>query len=216
MEALLYDKLEDRKVRCALCSHRCIIPEGRRGVCGVRENRGGVLNTLVYGRLIARHIDPIEKKPLYHFLPGSLSYSIATVGCNFRCRFCQNADIAQMPADSGGTIIGEQSSAAEIVAAAEAGRVPEHLLHLHRAHGLFRVRPGNRKTRPRQGHPQRFRHQRLHDPGSPGDDQPLAGRRQRGPQGVHLNVLPGAVRREARARAGNPPKYEVPWGCSWR
>ena len=121
MEALLYDKLEDRKVRCALCSHRCVISEGRRGICSVRENRGGTLNTLVYGRLIARHIDPIEKKPLFHFLPGSLSYSIATVGCNFRCRFCQNADIAQMPADSGGAIIGEQASAAEIVAAAEKG-----------------------------------------------------------------------------------------------
>jgi len=121
MEALLYDKLEDRKVRCALCSHRCVIPEGRRGICSVRENRGGILNTLVYGRLIARHIDPIEKKPLFHFLPGSLSFSIATVGCNFRCRFCQNADIAQMPADSGGVIIGEQASAAEIVAAAEKG-----------------------------------------------------------------------------------------------
>jgi pyruvate-formate lyase-activating enzyme len=84
----------------------------------VRENRGGILNTLVYGRLIARHIDPIEKKPLFHFLPGSLSYSIATVGCNFRCRFCQNADIADA-AD------GRSSSAAsqcEIVTAA-GGRV---------------------------------------------------------------------------------------------
>ncbi len=121
MEALLYDKLEDRKVKCKLCSHRCVIPEGRRGICSVRENRSGTLNTLVYGRLIARHVDPIEKKPLFHFLPGSLSYSIATVGCNFRCRFCQNAEIAQMPADSGGAIIGEQTSAAEIVAAAEAG-----------------------------------------------------------------------------------------------
>jgi hypothetical protein len=68
MEALLYDKLEDRKVRCALCSHRCVIPEGRRGICSVRENRGGILNTLVYGRLIARHIDPIEKKPLFPYL----------------------------------------------------------------------------------------------------------------------------------------------------
>ena len=63
----------------------------------MRENEAGILKTLVYGKLVARHIDPIEKKPLFHFLPGSLSFSIATVGCNFRCRFCQNADIAQMP-----------------------------------------------------------------------------------------------------------------------
>jgi pyruvate formate lyase activating enzyme len=69
--------------------------------------------------LIARHIDPIEKKPLYHFLPGSLSYSIATVGCNFRCRFCQNADIAQLPSDRGGAIIGDAVTPAAVVAAAE-------------------------------------------------------------------------------------------------
>jgi pyruvate formate lyase activating enzyme len=118
MEALLYDRLDDNEVRCRLCGHRCVIADGRRGICGVRENRGGVLHSLVYGRLVARHIDPIEKKPLFHFLPGSLSYSIATVGCNLRCRFCQNADIAQMPADRGGAIIGETATPAEIVDAA--------------------------------------------------------------------------------------------------
>jgi pyruvate formate lyase activating enzyme len=119
MEALLYEKLEDRKVRCTLCSHRCVIAEGKRGICHVRENSGGVLQSLVYGRLIARHVDPIEKKPLYHFLPGSLSYSIATVGCNFSCRFCQNADIAQLPSDRGGAIIGDAVTPEEVVKAAE-------------------------------------------------------------------------------------------------
>jgi pyruvate formate lyase activating enzyme len=119
MAALLYEKLGDRGVRCALCSHRCVIAEGRRGICHVRENTGGVLQSLVYGRLIARHIDPIEKKPMYHFLPGSLSYSIATVGCNFRCRFCQNADIAQLPSDRDGAIIGDTVTPEEVVAAAE-------------------------------------------------------------------------------------------------
>jgi pyruvate formate lyase activating enzyme len=118
MEALLYEKLEDQKVRCGLCSHRCVVPAGKRGICNVRENRDGVLHTLVYGRLIAQHVDPIEKKPLYHFLPGSLSYSIATVGCNFRCRFCQNADIAQLPTDHGGAIMGDTVAAEQIVAAA--------------------------------------------------------------------------------------------------
>jgi len=87
MEAYLYESLKDKKVKCNLCSHRCVIKDGKRGICGVRENRAGMLETLVYGRLIARHIDPIEKKPLFHFMPGTLSYSIATVGCNFKCMF---------------------------------------------------------------------------------------------------------------------------------
>jgi pyruvate formate lyase activating enzyme len=87
----------------------------------VRENAGGSLQTLVYGKLIARHIDPIEKKPLFHFLPGTLSYSIATVGCNFRCQFCQNADIAQMPADHSGMIMGDTCRPVSVVEAAVRG-----------------------------------------------------------------------------------------------
>ena len=94
-EAILYEKADELAVDCFLCSHRCHIPDGRRGVCRVRENRGGTLHSLVYGRLIAEHVDPIEKKPLYHFLPGTQSYSIATPGCNFHCRFCQNWQISQ-------------------------------------------------------------------------------------------------------------------------
>jgi pyruvate formate lyase activating enzyme len=105
-EARLYEKTDNKGVKCGLCSHRCRIQEGKTGICGVRRNVGGTLFSLVYGRVIARHVDPIEKKPLFHFLPGSLSYSMATVGCNFRCRFCQNADISQMPVDHGG-ITGE-------------------------------------------------------------------------------------------------------------
>lgn len=122
MEAYLYEPLEDNKVRCNLCSHRCVIKEGSRGLCSVRENQAGILHTLVYGKVIARHVDPIEKKPLFHFLPGSFSYSIATVGCNFRCKFCQNADIAQMPTDHKGMIMGNAVTPEEIVdAAAKAG-----------------------------------------------------------------------------------------------
>jgi len=94
-EALFYEKIKEKKVKCHLCNHYCLIAEGRRGLCGVRENQDGKLYTLVYGKVIAKHVDPIEKKPLFHFLPGSESYSIATVGCNFRCSFCQNADISQ-------------------------------------------------------------------------------------------------------------------------
>ncbi|BCR04371.1 AmmeMemoRadiSam system radical SAM enzyme [Desulfuromonas versatilis] len=96
-EAMFWEKAEDGKVKCGLCLFRCLISEGHRGVCGVRENRGGVLQTLVYGKVVAENIDPIEKKPLFHYHPGSLSYSIATVGCNFRCLHCQNAEISQWP-----------------------------------------------------------------------------------------------------------------------
>ena len=99
-QASLWEPLEDKKVYCFLCGHRCRIREGSRGVCQVRENRDGTLYSLVYDKVIARHIDPIEKKPLFHFHPGSRSYSIATPGCNFKCLFCQNADIAQMPRDA--------------------------------------------------------------------------------------------------------------------
>jgi pyruvate formate lyase activating enzyme len=121
MEAYLYESLENNNVKCNLCSHRCVIKDGHRGICSVRENESGILKTLVYGKLIARHIDPIEKKPLFHFLPGTLSYSVATVGCNFRCRFCQNADIAQMPADRKGMIMGDTFTPSEVVDAAERG-----------------------------------------------------------------------------------------------
>lgn len=118
MKAYLYQALEDKSVRCRLCNHFCVIKPEKRGICGVRRNQDGELQTLVYGRLIAGNVDPIEKKPLYHLMPGSRSYSIATVGCNFRCRFCQNADIAQMPADHGGRILGGSSTPEAVVSQA--------------------------------------------------------------------------------------------------
>src|SRR6266568_7228563 len=94
-EALFYAKLDGKQVQCGLCRFRCRIAEGQRGICGVRENRNGTLFTLVYGKAVAEHLDPIEKKPLFHLLPGSTTYSIATVGCNFRCLHCQNYAISQ-------------------------------------------------------------------------------------------------------------------------
>jgi pyruvate formate lyase activating enzyme len=96
-EAMLYEKLPDNRIRCNLCAHRCSIIDGKKGICQVRENRDGTLYTLVYGRTISQNIDPIEKKPLFHFYPGSTAYSIATPGCNFRCAWCQNWEISQMP-----------------------------------------------------------------------------------------------------------------------
>ncbi len=113
-QAYVYEKLEDKAVKCNLCNHYCKIKPGKKGICNVRENRDGTLISLVYEKIIARHVDPIEKKPLFHFLPGSSSYSIATPGCNFKCGFCQNADIAQMPTDRK-IIMGENISPYDLV-----------------------------------------------------------------------------------------------------
>jgi pyruvate formate lyase activating enzyme len=116
--AMFQEAREGGKVKCSLCCHRCLISPGKRGICAVRENRDGVLYSLVYDKVIARNVDPIEKKPLFHFLPGSRSFSIATPGCNFRCRHCQNADISQLPQDRGGMILGEEVSPAVLAQAA--------------------------------------------------------------------------------------------------
>ncbi len=116
-EALLYQKLDDGKVQCLLCAHKCIIPDAKRGVCQVRENRAGTLYSLVYGRTISQNVDPIEKKPFNHFLPGSQSFSIATPGCNFSCSWCQNWEISQMPRDQH-FVSGRKLGPEEVVAAA--------------------------------------------------------------------------------------------------
>jgi pyruvate formate lyase activating enzyme len=94
-EALYYKKLDNKKVNCQLCPRFCVIPSGKRGYCRVRENRDGSLYTLSYAQPVAIHTDPIEKKPLFHFLPSSTAFSIATVGCNLNCKFCQNWEISQ-------------------------------------------------------------------------------------------------------------------------
>ena len=113
-EAMLWRAGEEGRVECFLCAHRCPVAPGKFGVCGVRQNREGRLFTHIYGEVIAAHIDPIEKKPLYHFLPGTTSFSIATVGCNFRCPFCQNWQISQ--AGKNGKDLGAQAlSPREIV-----------------------------------------------------------------------------------------------------
>mgnify|MGYP000434753626 CR=1 FL=1 len=94
-EARYYEKLAHRKIKCVLCPRECVIDDQETGYCGVRENRGGTYYTLVYGRACSANVDPIEKKPLFHFLPGSGSFSIATAGCNVLCKFCQNWQISQ-------------------------------------------------------------------------------------------------------------------------
>ena len=120
-EASFYKKLGDDKqtVQCFLCNHHCRIKDGRRGLCQVRENKEGVLYSLVYGRLISENVDPVEKKPVFHLLPGSLSYSISTVGCNFHCKHCQNYDISQYPTLHSGDIAGYLRTPEEIVDSAK-------------------------------------------------------------------------------------------------
>ena len=115
-----YESMTENRVCCNLCHHQCKIHEGKRGICGVRENWGGKLYSLVYGKIIAEHVDPIEKKPLFNFLPGSKAFCIGTVGCNFRCKHCQNFDISQYPHEHGGKIVGQDRTPERIVASAKA------------------------------------------------------------------------------------------------
>jgi pyruvate formate lyase activating enzyme len=95
-EARFYEKLPYRKIKCKLCPRECVIDDRERGYCGVRENRGGTYYTLVHSRVCSAHVDPIEKKPFFHFYPGSLAFSIATAGCNVNCKMCQNWEISQV------------------------------------------------------------------------------------------------------------------------
>lgn len=96
VEARYYEKLPYRKVKCKLCPRECVIDDRERGYCGVRENHGGTYYTLVHSRVCAANVDPVEKKPFFHFAPGALAYSVATAGCNVNCRMCQNWDISQV------------------------------------------------------------------------------------------------------------------------
>jgi pyruvate formate lyase activating enzyme len=109
-----FERLDGGSVLCRTCAHGCRIGPGKRGICGVMENRDGILYSLVYGKSAAVHDDPIEKKPLFHFLPGTTSLSMAAVGCNMRCRNCQNADLSQMPREQG-QIDGESVLPGELV-----------------------------------------------------------------------------------------------------
>jgi pyruvate formate lyase activating enzyme len=121
-KALFWEKLDENQGRCHLCAHECRIPEGRFGICGVRQNIQGTLFTHVYGEVIAANADPVEKKPLYHFLPGSLIYSVATIGCNFKCGFCQNWQISQVSAAEGDVVPRWPMKPEEIVAEAKRNR----------------------------------------------------------------------------------------------
>jgi pyruvate formate lyase activating enzyme len=124
-QCYLYEKRDCLKVKCAACSHRCIIDDGKRGICGVRKNIKGELYSLVYDKVLGLAVDPVEKKPLFHFMPGSSILSFGTPGCNFRCMFCQNYDMSQSPRESGEKgISGESISPKEIVDYAIKNKIP--------------------------------------------------------------------------------------------
>ncbi|MGE4292945.1 MAG: AmmeMemoRadiSam system radical SAM enzyme [Desulfovibrio sp.] len=115
--AELWEALSENRVHCRLCRQYCVIPEGETGLCGVRQNRGGALFSLVYGKVAALNLDPVEKKPLYHFLPGTRTFSFGTAGCNFSCAFCQNDTLSQTPRNGGG-VPGRNATPEELVTAA--------------------------------------------------------------------------------------------------
>ena len=117
-EAMFYSKTQNSTIKCTLCNQSCNIPNGKTGLCGVRINDSGKLYSLVYGKAAATGLDPIEKKPLFHFHPGSSTYSISTVGCNFRCENCQNYEISQMP-QKYERIVGDELFPKEVVSSAK-------------------------------------------------------------------------------------------------
>ncbi len=112
-QALFYELFKEKTVKCNLCPHHCLIQEGKLGICAVRKNVNGKLYSLVYGKSMSAQIDPIEKKPLFHFLPGSKIYSFCTAGCNFKCDFCQNWTSSQ--SSKNGDIAGENKSPKQII-----------------------------------------------------------------------------------------------------
>jgi len=122
-ESCLYIKLKNKKVQCQNCAHYCTIENGKKGKCNVKENKNGKLYSLVYSKVAALGIDPIEKKPLFHFLPGTYSLSFCTVGCNFKCLNCQNHNISQI-SKKNNQVFGKDLNPKEIVSIAVENNLP--------------------------------------------------------------------------------------------
>ena len=199
--ALLGEALPDGSVRCHACAHRCLLRPDRVGICGVRENRDGTLRSLVYGRAVAAHVDPIEKKPLFHVAPNTLAYSIATVGCDFHCDFCQNWEIAQAPRlglDLEARHLPPSSAVAEAI---HAGASSIAYTYVEPTVFIEYVLDTGRLARP-AGLPGLVRQQRLRDPG--GGRAPGRGHRCREcrPEVLRRPLLPAPLRRPPGARAG--------------
>ena len=120
-EAMFWEKLEERRVKCVLCPRECQVADVERGYCGVRENQGGSYQTLVYGALCSANVDPIEKKPLFHYQPGTTAFSIATAGCNIECKFCQNWQISQFRPEQINSV---HVTPAQLIASCKSRRCP--------------------------------------------------------------------------------------------
>lgn len=118
---MLYKKKQNGGVHCQLCPHYCLIDEGKRGICQVRENQDGLLYSLVFGRTVIQNVDGVEKKPLFHFYPGSKTYSLATAGCNFHCQYCTNWQVSQMSVEQFAEFGVEAAPEKIVTAALEAG-----------------------------------------------------------------------------------------------
>ena len=133
-EVSYYKKLPDLKIQCQICPKQCEIADLERGYCGNKENRKGTYYSLVYAQACAAHIDPIEKKPLFHYLPSTPAFSIAAVGCNFECKFCQNWRIAQYRPEQ---VESFSLPPHELVSLAQAKSMSYHCLYLHGAGSIL-------------------------------------------------------------------------------
>jgi len=181
-EAIALEPGRDGRVECRLCAHRCVVAPGKLGVCAVRENRGGRLETLCYGEVVAAHVDPIEKKPLYHFFPGSKGAVRGHGRLQLPLRLLPElADLA-VPAPEGGRVAGEPFPPEAVVRAA-LDQGCRSISYTYTEPTIFlRVRLRHRQAGPRGRAGQQFRHQRLHDGRGPWRRSALSRRRQRRPQ----------------------------------
>ncbi len=216
--AALWKPADRGAVDCFLCEHRCHIAPGGGASAASARTTAGALVTLVYGRLIARHVDPIEKKPLFHFLPGSQSYSVAAVGCNFQCGFCQNWQISQYPRGSAGEMPGEGASPEDVVAAARAGPLRVDLVYVYRTDDLlWSTRPTRRALAAREGLRNVFVTNGFHDARGRGRDGRVARRRQRGPESRGATTSTAGCARAALepVKDLHPPAC-ARRACTWR
>ena len=200
-----WHQLDDGRVQCDVCPRACKLRDGQRGVCFVRARQviddvdGVVLTT--YGRSSGFCVDPIEKKPLNHFLPGSSVFSFGTAGCNLACRFCQNWDISKSKAID---TLADQASPETIARTAHELGMPERGVHVQRPDDLPRVRDRCRRGMSRARDQGRGGDRRIHLPRASTRLLPAPRCRQRRPQGVHRGFLPAHGRCRSGRRAGDP------------
>ncbi len=205
----------DLSVHCFLCAHHCRIAPGERGLCGVRENRDGVLYTLVYGCPVSTAVDPIEKKPLFHFLPGTSSLSLATVGCNFTCSFLperRDQPDAARPGPDRGHASRRAAGGRRGAGRADAPASPTPTPSRPSSTSTPATAPGWPRGRAQE----RLRHQRLHDGGDARRHRRRSARRQRRSQVVLRRVLPHVWWARGSSRCSTPSGGCTGWGSGWR